>query len=138
MIFSRIRTPIERAIVYPTVGALAGAWSGTIPIGLDWERPWQVSETLSANGCVAYGVVGVAVDTCMGCSRRLCRWIPPGSICHQPQGDCGTRCTCQSRRRASTASSAEEKIQEKDRLSEKLHYLIVKLTHSCKTIFTFA
>lgn len=36
------RTPIERALVYPTIGALTGAWLGAIPIGLDWERPWQV------------------------------------------------------------------------------------------------
>ncbi|GBE83503.1 hypothetical protein SCP_0505540 [Sparassis crispa] len=35
------RTPIERAIVYPAAGTLIGCWSGAIPLGLDWERPWQ-------------------------------------------------------------------------------------------------
>lgn len=37
------RTPVERAVVYPAVGAFLGCWSGAIPAGLDWEEPWQVS-----------------------------------------------------------------------------------------------
>ncbi|ESK86824.1 phosphatidylinositol-glycan biosynthesis class f [Moniliophthora roreri MCA 2997] len=36
-----IRTPIERAMVYPAIGAALGCWSGAIPIALDWDRPWQ-------------------------------------------------------------------------------------------------
>jgi len=40
--FRRIRTPIERAMVYPAVGAVLGSWLGAIPIALDWDRPWQV------------------------------------------------------------------------------------------------
>ncbi|KAH7926884.1 hypothetical protein BV22DRAFT_1061962 [Leucogyrophana mollusca] len=35
------RNAIERAMVYPAVGAIAGCWSGAIPIALDWDRPWQ-------------------------------------------------------------------------------------------------
>ncbi|KZV66880.1 PIG-F-domain-containing protein [Peniophora sp. CONT] len=35
------RSPKERAIAYPAFGALTGAWVGVIPIGLDWDRPWQ-------------------------------------------------------------------------------------------------
>ncbi|KAI0319329.1 GPI biosynthesis protein family Pig-F-domain-containing protein [Amylostereum chailletii] len=35
------RSAVERAIVYPSIGALMGAWTGVIPIGLDWDRPWQ-------------------------------------------------------------------------------------------------
>lgn len=36
------RDPVERAVVYPAVGAILGCWSGAIPAGLDWEEPWQV------------------------------------------------------------------------------------------------
>ena len=36
------RTAPERAFVYPAIGAFLGAWAGVIPIGLDWDRPWQV------------------------------------------------------------------------------------------------
>ncbi|WVQ75158.1 hypothetical protein IAR50_004767 [Cryptococcus sp. DSM 104548] len=34
-------TPLERALVYPAVGTLTGAWIGALPIPLDWDRPWQ-------------------------------------------------------------------------------------------------
>ncbi|XP_006455119.1 hypothetical protein AGABI2DRAFT_180310 [Agaricus bisporus var. bisporus H97] len=37
----KIRSPVERAVVYPAIGALTGAWLGAIPIALDWDRPWQ-------------------------------------------------------------------------------------------------
>ncbi|WVN86904.1 uncharacterized protein L203_102078 [Cryptococcus depauperatus CBS 7841] len=32
---------LERALVYPVLGSLIGAWVGAIPIPLDWDRPWQ-------------------------------------------------------------------------------------------------
>ncbi|TCD68779.1 hypothetical protein EIP91_009792 [Steccherinum ochraceum] len=37
------RSPVERAVVYPAVGAILGCWTGAIPAGLDWEEPWQAS-----------------------------------------------------------------------------------------------
>ncbi|KAJ7291448.1 GPI biosynthesis protein family Pig-F-domain-containing protein [Mycena rebaudengoi] len=35
------RTPVERAMLYPAIGAILGCWLGVIPIALDWDRPWQ-------------------------------------------------------------------------------------------------
>ncbi|OCH90481.1 hypothetical protein OBBRIDRAFT_776854 [Obba rivulosa] len=52
------RTPIERALVYPAAGALFGCWSGAIPIGLDWERPWQAWPLTPAYGAVAGYILG--------------------------------------------------------------------------------
>jgi len=50
----RIRSPIERAVVYPAIGSFVGAWLGTIPIALDWDRPWQVSLSISSYKCWHY------------------------------------------------------------------------------------
>ncbi|KAJ7608422.1 GPI biosynthesis protein family Pig-F-domain-containing protein [Roridomyces roridus] len=47
-----IRTPIERALLYSTVGTLFGAWLGAIPIALDWDRPWQAWPLTPAFGAI--------------------------------------------------------------------------------------
>ncbi|KAJ7857022.1 GPI biosynthesis protein family Pig-F-domain-containing protein [Mycena leptocephala] len=47
-----IRTPVERAMVYPAVGTLIGCWVGVIPIALDWDRPWQAWPLTPALGAV--------------------------------------------------------------------------------------
>lgn len=39
----RPENQIERALVYPFIGALIGTFLGVAPIALDWDRPWQVS-----------------------------------------------------------------------------------------------
>ncbi|KAI0293643.1 GPI biosynthesis protein family Pig-F-domain-containing protein [Multifurca ochricompacta] len=44
------RNPPERALLYPTYGAFLGAWCGVIPIGLDWDRPWQAYPLTPAAG----------------------------------------------------------------------------------------
>lgn len=43
----RAESPFERALVYPMVGTLCGAWVGVLPICLDWDRPWQVREEMA-------------------------------------------------------------------------------------------
>ncbi|KAG1847683.1 hypothetical protein DFJ58DRAFT_717167 [Suillus subalutaceus] len=40
------QNPIERALVYPAVASLLGAWLGAPPIALDWDRPWQVNSNI--------------------------------------------------------------------------------------------
>ncbi|KAI0649864.1 GPI biosynthesis protein family Pig-F-domain-containing protein [Trametes meyenii] len=52
------RSPLERALVYPAVGAVVGSWMGAIPIGLDWERPWQAWPLTPAFGAVGGYIVG--------------------------------------------------------------------------------
>ncbi|KAI0357641.1 PIG-F-domain-containing protein [Trametes cingulata] len=55
------RSPIERALVFPAVGAVMGSWAGAIPIGLDWERPWQAWPLTPAFGAVGGYIVGSLV-----------------------------------------------------------------------------
>jgi len=47
-----IRTPIERAMVYPAIGTVVGGWLGVIPIALDWDRPWQAWPLTPAFGAI--------------------------------------------------------------------------------------
>ncbi|KAJ6588217.1 GPI biosynthesis protein family Pig-F-domain-containing protein [Mycena capillaripes] len=47
-----VRTPVERAMLYPAVGTIIGCWLGAIPIALDWDRPWQAWPLTPALGAV--------------------------------------------------------------------------------------
>ncbi|KAN0139383.1 GPI biosynthesis protein family Pig-F domain containing protein [Lactarius tabidus] len=46
----KTKKPAERSLLYPTYGAYLGAWFGVIPIGLDWDRPWQAYPLTPAAG----------------------------------------------------------------------------------------
>ncbi|KAH9997006.1 GPI biosynthesis protein family Pig-F-domain-containing protein [Russula vinacea] len=52
------RKPHERALLYPTYGTLLGAWVGVIPIGLDWDRPWQAYPLTPAAGASLGYIIG--------------------------------------------------------------------------------
>ncbi|KAL4269309.1 hypothetical protein AB1N83_001885 [Pleurotus pulmonarius] len=52
------RNSVERAMVYPALGAVAGSWLGVIPIALDWDRPWQAWPLTSAFGIVSGYIIG--------------------------------------------------------------------------------
>jgi hypothetical protein len=54
----RPKTPVEFALLGPSMGALGGAWLGAIPLALDWERPWQAWPLAPAFGAVFGAVVG--------------------------------------------------------------------------------
>ncbi|KAH9903330.1 GPI biosynthesis protein family Pig-F-domain-containing protein [Cubamyces lactineus] len=60
------RNPVERALVYPAIGAMIGCWAGAIPIGLDWERPWQAWPLTPAfgavGGCIAGSLIALVVS----------------------------------------------------------------------------
>nr|VWO98584.1 BZIP domain-containing protein [Ganoderma boninense] len=65
------RTPVERALVYPAVGTVTGAWLGVIPIGLDWERPWQTWPLTPSFGAVAGFIVGSLLALVVGAALEL-------------------------------------------------------------------
>jgi len=52
------RTSVERAIVYPAVGAALGCWTGAFPIPLDWDRPWQAWPLPPAYGATLGYILG--------------------------------------------------------------------------------
>lgn len=52
------RNQIERALVYPAIGTVLGCWAGVIPVGLDWDRPWQAWPLTPAWGAMAGYVLG--------------------------------------------------------------------------------
>ena len=71
------RKPHERALLYPTYSALLGAWVGVIPIGLDWDRPWQL--TTARTPCLravklARSLEGISSHPSSWCIAWLYNW----------------------------------------------------------------
>ncbi|KAF6745538.1 GPI biosynthesis protein family Pig-F-domain-containing protein, partial [Ephemerocybe angulata] len=60
------RNTVERALVYPAVGTVLGAWAGIIPTALDWDRPWQAWPLTPAYGAllgyIASSILAVTLD----------------------------------------------------------------------------
>ncbi|KIK48506.1 hypothetical protein CY34DRAFT_797987 [Suillus luteus UH-Slu-Lm8-n1] len=65
------RNPIERALVYPAVATLLGAWLGALPIALDWDRPWQVWPLTPLFG----GITGYIVGSLSALSVSALQWL---------------------------------------------------------------
>ncbi|KAJ7584997.1 GPI biosynthesis protein family Pig-F-domain-containing protein [Mycena floridula] len=54
----RARSSIERALLWPAIGAIVGCWLGVIPTALDWDRPWQAWPLTPAFGSIFGFVLG--------------------------------------------------------------------------------
>ncbi|KAF8064923.1 GPI biosynthesis protein family Pig-F-domain-containing protein [Lyophyllum atratum] len=66
-----IRTPVERAFVYPAIGTALGCWAGVIPIALDWDRPWQAWPLTPAYGAILGYTCASLVALTANCTRYL-------------------------------------------------------------------
>lgn len=66
-----IRSPVERAIVYPAVGSFVGAWFGAMPIALDWDRPWQAWPLTPAYGAISGYIIGSLLSLTVNSMRQL-------------------------------------------------------------------
>jgi len=64
------RTPVERAMVYPAVGAVLGCWTGAFPIALDWDRPWQAWPLTPAFGATLGYIIGTLGAVIVTAVRR--------------------------------------------------------------------
>ncbi|KAG6830836.1 hypothetical protein H0H92_014488 [Tricholoma furcatifolium] len=65
------RAPVERAFVYPAIGALLGSWFGVIPIALDWDRPWQAYPLPPAYAAL----LGYIVASLVALTVSATRWL---------------------------------------------------------------
>ncbi|KAG2076182.1 hypothetical protein BDR04DRAFT_1125747 [Suillus decipiens] len=70
------RNPIERALVYPAIMTLFGAWLGALPIALDWDRPWQAWPLTPLFG----GIIGYIVGSLSGLSVNALKWLAEENI----------------------------------------------------------
>ncbi|KAL9709201.1 Glycosylphosphatidylinositol (GPI) anchor assembly protein [Leucoagaricus gongylophorus] len=66
-----IRSPIERAVVYPAVGSFIGAWLGAIPIALDWDRPWQAWPLTPVYGTITGYIIGSLISLTINTVRQF-------------------------------------------------------------------
>ncbi|CCA67396.1 probable Splicing factor 3B subunit 5 [Serendipita indica DSM 11827] len=58
----KVNTRAERAILYPSLFTVIGAWCGTYPLALDWDRPWQAWPLTPAAGAIIGHVVGLGAS----------------------------------------------------------------------------
>lgn len=70
------RNPIERALVYPAIMTLFGAWLGALLIALDWDRPWQAWPLTPLFG----GIIGYIVGSLSGLSVNALKWLAEENI----------------------------------------------------------
>ncbi|KAJ3565995.1 hypothetical protein NP233_g7286 [Leucocoprinus birnbaumii] len=66
-----VRSPLERAIVYPAVGSFLGAWFGTMPIALDWDRPWQAWPLTPTYGAIGGYIIGSLLSLIVNAVRQF-------------------------------------------------------------------
>lgn len=70
-------------MVYPALGAAFGCWSGAIPLGLDWERPWQVSCAQNPSMLLLFTAsAGMAIDSGVWRHLGIHHWFA-GCVRHE-------------------------------------------------------
>lgn len=52
------QTPPSTALLFPSISTLVFAWLGTIPLALDWDRPWQEYPLTTAYVAIVGYVLG--------------------------------------------------------------------------------
>ncbi|CAE6504421.1 unnamed protein product [Rhizoctonia solani] len=65
------RSPVDRAIVFPAIGAIIGCWLGALPMPLDWDRPWQAWPLTSAYMAVIGHLIGSGISLAVGIAQFL-------------------------------------------------------------------
>ncbi|EIW70207.1 hypothetical protein TREMEDRAFT_30320 [Tremella mesenterica DSM 1558] len=68
-------TPVDRALLYPALGTMVGAWIGALPLPLDWDRPWQSYPLTLAFGSVLGFIIGGWVSFLHSATRSLVQQV---------------------------------------------------------------
>ncbi|KAG8721774.1 hypothetical protein FRC08_010406 [Ceratobasidium sp. 394] len=66
-----VRSPVDRAVVFPAVGAIVGCWLGALPMPLDWDRPWQAWPLTSAYMAIIGHVIGAGASLSVSIAQFL-------------------------------------------------------------------
>ncbi|KAB5588875.1 GPI biosynthesis family Pig-F protein [Ceratobasidium theobromae] len=65
------RSPIDRAVVFPSIGAIIGCWLGALPMPLDWDRPWQAWPLTAAYLAIIGHVIGSGISLAVSIAQFL-------------------------------------------------------------------
>ncbi|CAE6337596.1 unnamed protein product [Rhizoctonia solani] len=65
------RSPVDRAVVFPAIGAIVGCWLGVLPMPLDWDRPWQAWPLTSAYMAIIGHLAGSGVSLAISIAQFL-------------------------------------------------------------------
>ncbi|CAE6433589.1 unnamed protein product [Rhizoctonia solani] len=65
------RSPVDRAVVFPAIGAIIGCWLGALPMPLDWDRPWQAWPLTSAYMAVIGHLIGSGASLAVSIAQFL-------------------------------------------------------------------
>ncbi|KAG9123980.1 hypothetical protein FRC07_013305 [Ceratobasidium sp. 392] len=66
-----VRSPVDRAVVFPAVGSVIGCWLGALPMPLDWDRPWQAWPLTSAYMAIIGHAVGAGASLAVSIAQFL-------------------------------------------------------------------
>ncbi|KAF8607304.1 hypothetical protein BDV93DRAFT_520175 [Ceratobasidium sp. AG-I] len=65
------RSPIDRATVFPAIGAILGCWLGVLPMPLDWDRPWQAWPLTPAYMAIIGHAIGAGASLTVSIAQFL-------------------------------------------------------------------
>ncbi|KAG8807062.1 hypothetical protein FRC19_006886 [Serendipita sp. 401] len=72
----KAKSRAERALLYPSLIAVFGAWCGAYPLALDWDRPWQAWPLTPAAGAIIGYIVGSFASIFVSSVYYLARTLP--------------------------------------------------------------
>jgi len=73
--YRSLKSGAERALLYPCIGTILGAWCGAYPLALDWDRPWQAWPLPPAIGAILGYILGSFASVSVNATIHLARTV---------------------------------------------------------------